>query len=66
MPDTAKVVINLATGLEDAKRATAAFLVGGEAVERAPHLRRRPQAGPGVNSSRTRSSSARHPLGVDR
>jgi predicted peroxiredoxin len=33
MPDTAKVVINLATGLEDAERATVAFLVGGAAVE---------------------------------
>jgi predicted peroxiredoxin len=28
-----KVVINLATGLEDAERATVAFLVGGAAVE---------------------------------
>lgn len=34
MPDAAKVVINLATGLEDAERATVAFLVGGAAVER--------------------------------
>lgn len=34
MPDTAKVVINLATGLEDAERVTVAFLVGGAAVER--------------------------------
>jgi predicted peroxiredoxin len=34
MPDTAKVVINLATGLEDAERATVAFLVGSAAVER--------------------------------
>ena len=33
MPETAKVVINLATGLEDAERATVAFLVGGAAVE---------------------------------
>jgi hypothetical protein len=33
MADTAKVVINLATGLEDAERATVAFLVGGAAVE---------------------------------
>ena len=33
MPNTAKVVINLATGLEDAERATIAFLVGGAAVE---------------------------------
>jgi len=31
---TAKVVINLATGLEDAERVTVAFLVGGAAVER--------------------------------
>jgi len=29
-----KVVINLATGLEDAERVTVAFLVGGAAVER--------------------------------
>jgi predicted peroxiredoxin len=34
MPDTAKVVVNLATGLEDAERATVAFLVAGAAVER--------------------------------
>lgn len=34
MPQTARVVINLATGLEDAERATVAFLVGGAAVER--------------------------------
>jgi predicted peroxiredoxin len=34
MPDTARVVINLATGLEDAERVTVAFLVGGAAVER--------------------------------
>jgi predicted peroxiredoxin len=33
MPDSAKVVINLATGLEDAERVTVAFLVGGAAVE---------------------------------
>ena len=32
MPDPAKVVINLATGLEDAERVTVAFLVGGAAV----------------------------------
>jgi len=29
-----KVVINLATGLEDAERVTVAFLVGGAAVEK--------------------------------
>ena len=34
MSDTAKVVLNLATGLEDAERVTVAFLVGGAAVER--------------------------------
>lgn len=34
MPDTAKVVINLATGPEDAERATVAFLARGAAVER--------------------------------
>jgi predicted peroxiredoxin len=33
MPATDKVVINLATGLEDAERVTIAFLVGGAAVE---------------------------------
>jgi predicted peroxiredoxin len=33
MPDSAKVVINLATGLEDAERVTVAFLVGDAAVE---------------------------------
>ena len=33
MPDENKVVINLATGLEDAERVTVAFLVGGAAVE---------------------------------
>lgn len=34
MPETARVVINLATGLEDAERATVAFLVAVAAVER--------------------------------
>jgi predicted peroxiredoxin len=33
MSTPAKVVINLATGLEDAERVTVAFLVGGAAVE---------------------------------
>jgi len=34
MTDTAKVAINLATGLEDGERVTVALLVGGAAVER--------------------------------
>jgi predicted peroxiredoxin len=34
MADNRKVVINLATGLEDAERVTVAFLVGGAAVEK--------------------------------
>jgi predicted peroxiredoxin len=33
MPDTGKVVINLATGLDDGERVTVAFLVGGAALE---------------------------------
>ena len=33
MPDADKVVINLATGLEDGERVIVAFLVGGGAVE---------------------------------
>ena len=33
MADNDKVVINLATGLEDAERVTVAFLVGGAALE---------------------------------
>jgi predicted peroxiredoxin len=33
MTDRGKVVINLATGLEDAERVTVAFLVGGAALE---------------------------------
>jgi predicted peroxiredoxin len=33
MPDSAKVVINLATGLDDGERVTVAFLVGGAALE---------------------------------
>ena len=33
MADGSKVVVNLATGLEDAERVTVAFLVGGAAVE---------------------------------
>ena len=33
MSDSGKVVNNLATGLEDAKRVTVAFLVGGAALE---------------------------------
>ena len=34
MANGSKVVINLATGLEDAERVTVAFLVGGAAAER--------------------------------
>ncbi len=34
MANTAKVAINLATGLEDGERVTVALLVGGAAVER--------------------------------
>ena len=34
MSEPSRVVINLATGLEDAERVTVAFLVGGAAVER--------------------------------
>jgi predicted peroxiredoxin len=33
MADNGKVVINLATGLEDAERVTVAFLVGGAALD---------------------------------
>jgi predicted peroxiredoxin len=33
MTDNGKVVVNLATGLEDAERVTVAFLVGGAALE---------------------------------
>jgi hypothetical protein len=33
MADNGKVVINLATGLDDAERVTVAFLVGGAAAE---------------------------------
>jgi predicted peroxiredoxin len=33
MPDTTKVVINLATGLDDGERVTVALLVGGAALE---------------------------------
>jgi predicted peroxiredoxin len=33
MPNNGKVVINLATGMEDAERVTVAFLVGGAALE---------------------------------
>jgi len=33
MADEGKVVVNLATGLEDAERVTVAFLVGGAALE---------------------------------
>jgi predicted peroxiredoxin len=34
MAENSKAVVNLATGLEDAERVTAAFLVAGAAVER--------------------------------
>jgi predicted peroxiredoxin len=34
MADNGKVLVNLATGLEDTERVTVAFLVGGAAVER--------------------------------
>src|SRR5229473_3955039 len=33
MPENRKVVVNLATGLEDAERVTVAFLVAGAALE---------------------------------
>jgi predicted peroxiredoxin len=33
VPENEKVVVNLATGLEDAERVTVAFLVGGAAAE---------------------------------
>jgi predicted peroxiredoxin len=33
LPDTSKVVINLATGLDDSERVTVALLVGGAALE---------------------------------
>ena len=33
MPETGKVVINLASGLDDGERVTVAFLVGGAALE---------------------------------
>lgn len=44
-----KVLINLATGLEDPERVTVAFLVAGAALQRGdttglPHLLERPQA----------------------
>lgn len=38
MADNAKVVVNLATGLEDAERVTVAFLVGGAAAEQGKHV----------------------------
>ena len=38
MPNSAKVVINLATGLEDAERVTVAFLVGAAAVEQGKNV----------------------------
>lgn len=34
MPDDSKVVVNLATGLDDAERVTVAFLVAGAALEK--------------------------------
>ena len=39
MPDASKVVINLATGLEDGERVTVALLVGGAALERGKQVR---------------------------
>ena len=38
MADNGKVVINLATGLEDPERVTVAFLVGGAAAERSKQV----------------------------
>src|ERR671923_532635 len=38
MANDDKVVINLATGLEDAERVTVAFLVGGAALEQGKHV----------------------------
>jgi predicted peroxiredoxin len=39
MPDSAKVVINLATGLDDGERVTVALLVGGAALEQGKQVR---------------------------
>ena len=63
-----KVVINLATGLEDAERATVTFLVGGAAVEQGKQvtLFQRPQAESG-RARRERAARRRvTPLGMDR
>jgi predicted peroxiredoxin len=38
MADPAKVVINLATGLDDGERVTVALLVGGAALEQSRHV----------------------------
>src|SRR5919109_1921365 len=38
MSDKPKVVINLATGLDDGERVTVAFLVGGAALEQGRHV----------------------------
>jgi predicted peroxiredoxin len=38
MPQNGKVVINLATGLEDPERVTVAFLVGGAAAEQGKNV----------------------------
>jgi predicted peroxiredoxin len=39
MPDRTKVVINLATGLDDGERVTVALLVGGAALEQGKQVR---------------------------
>ena len=45
MAGNGKVVVNLATGLEDTERVTVAFLVGGAAVEQGKQVAMRAEAG---------------------
>jgi hypothetical protein len=66
MADIAEAVINLATGLEDAERATVAFLVGGAAVEPGAPSASAPASWTRVSSSRRAARRRGTPLGVDR
>ena len=54
MPATSKVVINLATGLEDGERVTVALLVGGAALEQGKQVTMPDQGSRSRRSARIR------------
>jgi hypothetical protein len=66
MADTAKAVINLATGFEDAERVTVASFVGGAAVERGAPSASAPASWTRGELVANAQLGGATPLGVDR